>query len=381
MKILHTSDWHLGRQFHGQSLHEAHAECLAQIVQAVKDHQPDVLIIAGDIYDRAAPPASAVRQFNGFMEQVYSETDTAIVLIAGNHDSGDRVAANSAMVDRRRVLIRGPLQANEPPLIVHDAYGPVAISALPFGNEYAARECFDDVSLASPADVLSAQVAAAKVHIPDHARWVIVAHGFVTSAAASDSERPLLVGGVETVPKEVFAVADYVALGHLHRPQALDNGRIRYSGAPMAFGFDEAGDVKSMALIDLGAAGEIQTTLIPFKPRHQVRVIEGEFAEILAEGRVNPSQDYIKVILTDDAALIDPMGQLRQVYPNAMALEYRRDLAGGQVQAIAAKAKKLDNPEIVVRDFLTFVRDEDPTDADMDLVRATLNRISAKDTD
>jgi len=143
MRILHTSDWHLGRQFHGQSLEDDHAVILEQVFAALIENVPDVLIIAGDIFDRASPPASAVRQFNDFIKRVASETNAAIVMIAGNHDSGDRIDSMAIMTDPNRALIRGPLIADEQPLILEDEHGSVAFSALPFGYEFAARECFD----------------------------------------------------------------------------------------------------------------------------------------------------------------------------------------------------------------------------------------------
>ncbi|WP_338112435.1 exonuclease subunit SbcD [Rhizobium gallicum] len=144
MRLLHTADLHLGRQFHGMSLEDDHAAILDQILQAINTHRPDVFIIAGDIFDRASPPATSVRQFNAFLGRVARETEAAVVMIAGNHDSGDRIGAMSVLTDVRRALIRGPLLADETPLILHDAAGPVAISALPYGYEFAARDCFGD---------------------------------------------------------------------------------------------------------------------------------------------------------------------------------------------------------------------------------------------
>ena len=161
MKILHTSDLHIGRQFAGFSMGDDHDAILAQIVDAIRLHDVAVLIIAGDIFDRAAPPASAVRQFNKFnrfLSRVANETGAAVVMIAGNHDSGDRIASMSIMTDPRRALIRGTLSAEEKPLILDDGFGPVALTALPFAYEYAARECFNDESITSPQDVLTRQL-------------------------------------------------------------------------------------------------------------------------------------------------------------------------------------------------------------------------------
>lgn len=241
MRILHTADLHLGRQFNGLSMEEDHQAILDQIVDAVAANRADVLIIAGDVFDRPAPPASSVRQFNGFLSRISNETKAAVVMIAGNHDSGDRIAMMSVFADLNRALIRGPLVADEMPLIVDDEHGAVAFFGLPFAYEYAARACFDDETIQMPEHVLAAQMAAVRRNLPDGARLVVVAHAFVEGGAGSESERPLArVGGIETVRPEVFAGAHYVALGHLHRPQSVGAKSIRYAGSPLAFGFDEA---------------------------------------------------------------------------------------------------------------------------------------------
>ncbi|MFN6986122.1 MAG: exonuclease SbcCD subunit D [Rhizobium oryzihabitans] len=251
MKLLHTSDLHLGRQFNGISLEEDHEAVLDQIVKAVKANGVHALIIAGDVFDRASPPQSAVRQFNGFLQRIKTETDAAVAMIAGNHDSGDRIDLSAIAADRSRWLIRGAISAEEAPLVLSDQHGSIAISALPFAYEYAARECFESETLDAPEDVLVAQVAAARAQIPEGARWIIVAHAFVTGGSVSESERSLTrVGGIETVRASAFDGAHYVALGHLHRPQSVGEEHIRYSGSPIAFGFDEAGTEKSMSLIE-----------------------------------------------------------------------------------------------------------------------------------
>src|SRR3954454_25097934 len=231
MKILHVADLHLGRLFNGWSLEDDHAAILAQILQAMAEHQTDVLIIAGDIFDRAAPPASAVRQFNDFMRRVALDTTAAVVMIAGNHDSGDRIGSMAILTDAKRALIRGPLAADEYRLMLADQYGRVAFSALPFGYEFAARECFQGKPVATLQDVMTAQVAAAHRYVPPGARWVITAHAFVAGCATSENERPARAGGVDQVEPLTFQGAHYVALGHLHRPQQVGRPFVRYSGS------------------------------------------------------------------------------------------------------------------------------------------------------
>jgi exonuclease SbcD len=279
-------------------------------------------------------------------------------MIAGNHDSGDRIESIAALADRNRALIRGPLSADEYPLVINDAHGPVAFSALPFGNEFSARECFGDTGISNPTDVLAAQINAARKHIPKGARWVVTAHAFVTNASPSESERRLIVGGIETVPAEVFDGAHYVALGHLHRPQNAGADHIRYSGSPLAFGFDEADAEKSMMLIDLGPDGSVLTTPLPFKPLRSVRTVKGRHADLFAAASATPSGDFFKIVLTDNSALIDPMGKIREFYPNAMVLTYEHDSEGRKTKLATVAQSALNSPQHVIEEFLKFVRGE-----------------------
>ncbi len=373
MRILHTADLHLGRQFNGIPLDADHAAILDQIVSAITSRDVDVLVIAGDIFDRAAPPTSAVRQFNGFLARVASETDAAVVMIAGNHDSGDRIASMAIMTDTRRALIRGAISADEKPLFLTDAHGRVAFTGLPFAYEYAARECFSDEALHTPEDVLAAQVACGRRNIPDGTRWVVVSHAFVAGASSSESERPLTrVGGIETVSSAVFEGAHYVALGHLHRPQSVGASHIRYSGSPLAFGFDESDCQKSMSLVEIDAVGQATIENVLFEPVRRVRVLKGRHAELLLADR---SDDFIKAVLTDDAPVIDGMKRIRDVFPNACELVYDRDEKAPEVKSLAGRALAVANPVEVIGDFLEHVRDEGFSENELEVVASALGRL------
>ena len=378
MRILHTADWHLGRQFEGHSLDQDQATVLDQVFAAVQKVEPDALIVAGDIFDRAAPPESAVRLLNRFIESVIANTSCAVILIAGNHDSADRIGAMAMLADRRRTLVRGPLSLIEEPLVLHDAHGPVAFSALPFGYEYAARECFADTNIKCPADVMRAQIAAARPHIPPGARWIIVAHAFVTGASVSETERPLtrIAGGIETVPADLFSGAHYVALGHIHRPQTAGAPNIRYSGAPLAFGFDEEGNEKSMVVVDIDGPGNAAVELIPFRPLRSVRTIRGTLEDLL---KLPPSEDFIKAILTDDGRLMDPMKRIRERFPFACGLTYARDLVVRQTTGGHPSITALDEPETVVSHFMQVMRGTPLSDTEAHIVADTIAQLASRE--
>lgn len=371
MRILHTSDWHLGRQFFQLPLDEDHDVVLAQVHDAISAHSPDVLIIAGDIFDRAGPPQTALTRLSDFLKRAATNPELAIVIIAGNHDAVAQIGMLGLLAPIGKALIRGPLDADDLPMMLADEYGPVAISALPFSYEFAARACFGEDDINCPADVIAAQVNAARDRVPPGARWIVVAHSFVEGALVTNSERPLsrTVGGVETVGAEVFDGAHYVALGHLHRAQAVGAPHIRYSGSPLAFNFDEEGQQKSLTLIDLAADGSIETTSIPLSPRRKVRSISGKLDELLAAP--TGSDDFIRVVLTDQTPHIEPMKRIRVLYPNAVQLSYERTERTLEEKLGEGRAA-IDAPEKLVSDFLEFVRGEAPGEGDTLLVNTLI---------
>jgi len=382
MRILHTSDWHLGRTLAQESLLDDQARLLDQVIDAVVEHRVDALIIAGDLFDRAVPRKEAVQLFNDFLARVYGETGSAIVAIAGNHDAPDRISFNAALQDPQRVLIRGPLRDRPQALVLSDDHGLVAFSALPYCEIFAAREAFDDITIASPAQVLAAQIAQAGQHVPTGARWVVVAHAFVEGGRITETERPLAqVGGIETVPSAIFDGATYVALGHLHRAQHTGAPHIRYCGSWMGFGFDEADEVKSLTLVDLDAAGVSKVTEIPLTSPRPLRIITGQLEDLVAAGRTPGALGagaLIKAVLTDEGALVDAIGQLRAVYPHVLQLERLNRLASVGPGAAAAIADRRD-PVKLVASFLDAVRGRGPDGVETSMIDEALTDLQSED--
>lgn len=373
IRFLHTSDLHLGRTLFGFSLEEDHQVVLDQVLDAIADHKPDALLIPGDIFDRVNPPGSAISQFNSFVQAV-RERDVVLVLIAGNHDSGEFIRMAGVLADDG-VLVSGVAENNIEPLMLEDEHGPVAITALPFVYENHAREVFDNPEIKSPADVMAAQVEAARKAVPKDARWVLLAHTFVAGGSTSESERGLartVVGGIETVPSNVFDGAHYVALGHLHRPQSVGAEHVQYSGSPLAFGFDEAGAGKSMTLVDMDGTGAVMIERHPFKPKRRLRKIEGQFADILASGDV--SDDFVQITVTDRDPVIDGMKQLRDtLYPFACQLLEAQQLRETAGEAAGSQNPLEADPLEIVKDFLIDVRGQDVSERELELLVETLN--------
>jgi exonuclease SbcD len=318
MRILHSADWHLGRIFHNVHLTDDQAYVLDQFVALAKDAKPDVIVIAGDVYDRAVPPSEAVSLLDEVLSRLALDCKVPVVVIAGNHDSPERLAFGERLLARQKLHVAGQAAGDMAPVVVHDAHGPVYFCPIPYAEPAVVRERLA-VEAAGHEAALAALVARAVANVPAGARKVAVAHAFVAGGAASESERPLAVGTVPTVDAAVFAAFDYTALGHLHQAQNIGGGRVRYAGSPLKYSFAEAGHRKSVTLVELDGAGRATAEEIELRPRRDVRCVEGYLADILAAGeRDGHAGDYIAVTLKDGGAILDPMGKLRRVYPNVL---------------------------------------------------------------
>lgn len=350
--MLHTADWHLGRIFNGYSLLEEQAQLLDQILDLVLREAPDLFILAGDVFDRGNPRREAVELFDRFLERIYRESDTAIVVIAGNHDAPERIGFGGALHDPRRVLIRGGLTRLEEPLILEDNEGVVAVTAIPYAGVFAVRDRFHDPDIADPDAVVERQLLAARRGVPENAREIIVSHTFVAGGSGSDSERSLeSAGGIEAVAADRYDGASYVALGHLHRPQELplSSGILRYSGSIMPFGFDELDREKSVTLFDLRWWGVENLRTVALEQPRELKLLRGAFAELLAaEGE---PEAFVKLELTDPAPIPDAMSRLRERYPRAVQLEWvaREQPVAGAL--LGARRESLREPGEVIRSF------------------------------
>ena len=374
MKILHTGDWHLGKRFYNVSLEEDFEFIIEQVKSVITNKNPDTIILAGDIFDRASPPKEAITLFNNFCEFVKSSSKN-LIIIAGNHDSRALIESFGILAPSDTFLVRGKLSEDEKPLILKDQYGEVAISGLPFSYEYEAKDVFNDSEIQTPEDVIKAQINSAKQHINEEMRWVVVAHTFVgSSVKETQGERPIsFVGGVENVSHEVFEGADYVALGHIHKPQKIKRDTIRYAGAPLAFGFDEH-EEKSMAVIDLGKKGEVSIETIPFEPKRKVRTIEGKLYELLKSE--NETDDFIQIILTDEKTQLDAMKKLQDIYKNAVSLGYKKDEKIFGFNETDIPSIEGAEPLDVISSFLNFTHGVGPNPQETELIRAKIKEIN-----
>jgi len=373
MKFIHTSDWHIGRQFHNVSLLDDQRHVLEQLVVYIEQHSVDALVIAGDIYDRAIPPAAAVELLDDLLTKICIEMQVPVILIPGNHDSAQRLRFGSRQLSQAGLHILGDLQKVTEPVVISHADGNVAFYGMPYNDPETVRNLLGEpVSTYDEAhSFLVEQIIAGK---SDDVRNVLISHCFIDGAQESDSERPLSIGGSDRVSYQPCMPFDYVALGHLHSPQYKGADHIRYCGSLLKYSFSEQHHQKGVTLVEMNASGLQSTKHLPLSPLRDMRVLEGELNTLLEQGKVDPnSEDYLLIRLTDRHAILEPMSKLRVVYPNVLQLEKPGMLETGEQQMSRDKLKRgeLD----MFRDFFVQVSGQSLTDEQNDAIEKTIKEI------
>jgi len=321
VRFLHTADWHLGRIFHNVHLTDDQAFVLDQFVALARETKPDAIVVAGDVYDRAVPPPEAVSLLDEVLSRLALDCRVPVIVIAGNHDSPERLGFGERLLAAQRLHVVGQVAADMRPVTVADGNGPVYFCPLPYAEPAVVRERLA-VEAAGHEEAMAALVARATAQVPAGARKVAVAHAFVAGGMGSEAERPLAVGALPTVDAAVFAGFSYAALGHLHQAQQVGGEGVRYAGSLLKYSFSEAGHRKSVAVVELDGAGRARVEEVALRPRRDVRRVEGFLADVLAAGeRDDGAEDYIAVTLKDSGAIFDAMGKLRKVYPNVLHVE------------------------------------------------------------
>ena len=377
MRLLHTADWHLGRTLGGHSLHQDQEHLFAgQFLAMVKETRPDAVLIAGDIFDRSVPPADAVELLDDILHRLIIGLGVPVVLIPGNHDDARRLAFGA------RLLAGGGLHIADSPLgrawTFADAHGPVSIVASGYATplllaqklpaeaptpgtlaDQASPRVVADLPLPRvvadqpPPRVVADPPAARLVAdhdagmallapllhalCPPNQRRILVAHAFVAGGSETESERGLSVGGTGQISAARFAGFHYVALGHLHRPQSLAEGRLRYSGSPLAYSTSEADQQKSVTLVELDAQGGVTTQELPLTPLHPLRILRGDLATLLTA----TSQDYLALELTDPLPIAEAQRRLAQNYPRIINLRWVAEALPTTPTALSAAARTL----------------------------------------
>jgi|TARA_R110000851_G_scaffold73252_2_gene161675 exonuclease SbcD len=342
MRLLHTADWHLGRLFHNLSLLEDQRHVLDQLIAIVDRENVDAVMIAGDIYDRSVPPSAAVTLLDEVLHALCEVRKLPVIMISGNHDGAERLRFGARHLRQAGLHILSDLADFATPVTLSVGGVDVDVFGIPYADPEHVRSQFNveardfDAAHRYLVEQISEQRHATRP-------CILMSHCFVDGGSASDSERPLTLGGAENVAWEPMQHFDYVALGHLHGPQYRGGEHIRYSGSLLKYSFSEASQRKGVTLVELDANGVTKIDQVSLMPSREVRVLEGELEALIAQGRTDENaDDYLLVRLTDRHAILDPMGKLREVYPNVLHLEKPGMLEARGTQQLDRKRLRFD---------------------------------------
>ena len=361
MRLLHTSDWHLGRTLFQASLHDAHEAFLDWLLALAQAESVDAVLVSGDVYDRAVPPLESVALLDRTFV-AFARAGIPLVVVSGNHDSAVRLGFGSGLAEASRIHLRTSVATLESPVVLGDAHGDVAVYGIPYLLPDAAKDALGTERSHEAVLSEARRRILAGARSRGIARTVVLSHAFVTGGSVSDSERDLRVGGIGDAPAHVFDGVSYVALGHLHRPQqvSLAGSRtvLRYSGSPIAFSFSEKDDAKSVTLVELDAEGAVTTTAIPTPVPRLLREVRGRLDDLLAraDGDLADLADaWVKVVLTDPSRPTAPMDRLRERWPHTLVLDFAPEGEGVSEDTDLARLRRTTDPVEVCGMFVAYV--------------------------
>ena len=367
MKIIHLSDLHLGKRVNEYSMIEDQEYILKKIIGIIDDERPDGVIIAGDVYDKSVPSAEAVQLFDDFLVSL-AKRKLQVFVISGNHDSPERIAFASRIMDASGVHMSPVYNGAIEPIPMSDEFGTVNFYLLPFIKPVHVRR-FSDDEITTYTDAV--KYAVSQMRINTDQRNVLVTHQFVTGAKRSESEE-ISVGGSDNVDAGAFECFDYVALGHIHAPQNCGSERIRYCGTPLKYSFSEAKDQKSVTVVELGDKGDVSYRTVDLVPKHDLVELKGTYDELTLKSFYDGTswqEDYTHITLTDEEDIPDAIGKLRTIYHRLMKLDYdnKRTRSNAQINAVADVETK--SPLELFSDFYELQNNQKMTDEQDEFMR------------
>ena len=371
MKFLHTADLHIGKSIYEFNMLEDQKYILKEILQIAKDEQVDAIVLAGDIYDRSVPSTEAVKVLEWFLLEALSVAK--VFMIAGNHDSAERLSFGASLLAKSGLYIAGGKEVQE--IILDDSYGKVAFHLLPF-----VKPAVLDTS--DSQEAVTKQLKQLQENWEAADRHVLATHFFVCAGGKepeiSDSEQHNYVGGLEQVDAALFEAYDYVALGHIHKPQCMRKGKVYYAGSPLCYSFSEctaseAFSRKGVFIVELKESGAMSVARKLLHPRRNMRILKGSLQELIRQDNLTESgvnrEDYIQAILTDKEELFDPISSLRSVYPNTMQIVLERRLQEGSMPLLRGAQSKSKTMEELFSSFYEALAGEPMDEARAEVVR------------
>lgn len=379
MRVLHTSDWHLGRTFHREYMLTAQAGFVDHLVEVVRAEEIDLVVVAGDVYDRALPPVDAIALYDEAMKRLLG-TGARVALISGNHDSAVRLGVNQGVLDAAGLFVRtDPARVGEP-VLLDDDHGPVAVYGIPYLEPELVREPWEldershTAALTHAMDRIRTDLAARP-----GTRSIVLAHAFVSGAEGSDSERDIAVGGVPHVPLSLFDGPDYVALGHLHGRQTMSEA-VRYCGSPLAYSFSETNHRKGSWLVELGPDGLKSADFVDAPVPRRLGRLRGHLEDLLTDpGHARHEDRWLQVTLTDPVRPRDAMERLRARFPHTLVLGFEPE-GGGETErrSWAERLKGRSETELAL-DFVAWARGEPAEDAERALLHEAFEAVRLRE--
>ena len=374
MKFIHLSDLHIGKRVNEFSMIEDQEYILKQILKIIDDEAPDGVIVAGDVYDKPVPSAEAVELFDDFIVRL-SKRDLPVYIISGNHDSPERLAFGNRLMAASGIHFSSVYNGAAERFELTDEYGTTAIYMLPFVKPSHVRRFYPDDKIESYTDAIT--VAVREMQVDQNYRNIIITHQFVTGAERSDSEE-LSVGGTDNVDASAFDGFDYVALGHIHRPQNVGSDSIRYCGSPLKYSFSEAPYEKFVTVVELKEKGNTSVSTVPLIPMRDMVELKGTYDELTLKSFYEGTsyrEDYVHITLTDEEDIPDVVQKLRVIYRNLMKLDYDNKRTRNQTEINGAEDVEVKSPLELFAEFYEQQNGAEMSDEQAKYMEALIEKI------
>ncbi|WP_226579175.1 exonuclease SbcCD subunit D [Halobacillus litoralis] len=381
MKILHTADWHLGKIVNYVHMTEDQRLILDQFIDIVREEKPDAVIVAGDLYDRSIPPKHAVELLNNTLTTLINELQVPVLAISGNHDSPDRLQFGSELFRKQGLFLDSKLKKDRQPVTLYDDDGPVHFHLIPYVEPAEVAQVFEDDQIKSHQQAAAKLVEDIQDRFNQEERHVWIGHSFLAGGMESESEERLsMIGGSPYVDAHLFKEFQYVALGHLHQPQRVTRDYIRYSGSILKYSFSEVHQKKSVTVVNMDEKGHCEIEKIALHPKRDFQIVEGHFEELLSGDAADHHENYLHIRLLDDGQLVDPMGKLRQVYPNILYLERKRSASNPEMDELEkVKRRQKLSPADLFASFYEDIKGDELPEKRQQLIHQAIDEIREKE--
>lgn len=374
MKMIHLSDLHIGKRVNEYSMLEDQEYILTKIINIIDEEKPDGVMIAGDVYDKAVPSAEGVQLFDDFLVRL-SRRKLKVFVISGNHDSPERIAFGGRLMTESGIFMSPVYDGDITPVTLEDEFGQINVYMLPFIKPAIVRKITGDEEILSYNDALRAVID--KLNINTKERNILITHQFVTGADRTESEE-ISVGGTDNVDASVFDAFDYTALGHIHRPQNCKSEKVRYCGTPLKYSFSEAGDKKSVTVVELKEKGNLTVRTAELVPLRDMHELKGKYNDIMRRDFYKDTpygEAYIHITLTDEEDIPDAVGKLRTVYHNLMKLDYDNARTAKSNTVEGAGTVESKSPYEHFEEFYTLQNNQPMTDVQNDFIKNLINQV------